>query len=417
MQASQSIDAEPRVNVGIVHAKSLKFDLHGPFLVNGTHVSGPQEVSLKDGVLLWKHQSFSELTFTPQKPQCSFLLYDVEIGIQFHWQQLRDEKFRGTLRLIVDQDQVCAINEVGVEEYVLGVGISEMKSTAPLEYVKTQVVIARSWLLAQMQAGTTGHTAYDVCADDHCQRYQGTGRRIRVAVREAVESTRGEVLTYEGQLCDTRYSKCCGGMSERFDTCWEDTDVPYLRPVRCYLSAAEQPLPSLADEAAAAEWINDTHTQVCCNTQDRALLRTILNDYDQTTTNFFRWTETYTTAQISNLVNRRLATPIGTVRELIPLRRGASGRISLLRIVGSEGSVEVSKELAIRRILSPTHLKSSAFLVEKNSHGFVLHGAGWGHGVGLCQIGAAVMAKTQGADYRTILKHYYQGADISRWYS
>jgi len=403
------MNAEPLVSVGILHAPSICFTLHGTFLVEGAETEGEQEVRMEGDKLRWRGRVFSTLTFTPLEETCTFTLHRVEIGIHFHWQRREDETFEGTLRFMVDEQQACAVNIVKAERYLNGVAASEMKASAPPEYVKAQVVIARSWLLAQDHSA---HAAFDVCADDHCQRYQGIGRQTNMVAQEAVRATRGEVLTYGGRICDARYSKCCGGVSEVFSTCWEDTDVPYLQSEPCALRGHAD---DCSSEEAAQAWIASS-PDVCCNVKDKRVLRLILNDYDQETTDFFRWTVKYSVAELTRIVNARLPKPVGEVRQLVPLRRGPSGRISLLRIVGSEGIAEVGKELAIRKTLSTSHLKSSAFFVERTSDGFVLHGAGWGHGVGLCQIGAAAMALQGQADYREILLHYYRGATIQQYY-
>lgn len=403
------MNTEPLVSVGILHAPSIRFALHGTFLVEGGEATGEQEVKMEDGRLRWEGRVFDTLTFSPREETCTFTLHQVEIGIKFHWQRREDETFEGTLRFIVDEQQVCAVNVIKAERYLIGVGASEMKASAPPEYVKAQVVIARSWLLAQRHPV---HAAFDVCADDHCQRYQGIGRQTNSTALDAVRATRGEVLTYGGRICDARYSKCCGGISEVFSTCWEDVDVPYLQSELC---APHGEAKNCSEETAAQSWIASSPS-VCCNVRDQRILRLILNDYDQETTDFFRWTVKYSVAELSRIVNARLPRPVGEVRHLVPLRRGPSGRISLLRIIGSEGSADVGKELAIRQLLSASHLKSSAFFVERTSEGFVLHGAGWGHGVGLCQIGAAAMALQGHADYKEILLHYYRGATIQQYY-
>lgn len=403
------MNVEPLVSVGILHAPSIRFTLHGTFLVEGGAACGEQEVKMEGGRLRWNGRTFDTLTFSPREETCTFTLHKVEIGIKFHWQRREDETFEGSLRFIVDERQACAVNLIKAERYLNGVAASEMKASAPPEYVKAQVVIARSWLLAQDHSA---HVAFDVCADDHCQRYQGVGRQTNATALDAVRATHGEVLTYAGSICDARYSKCCGGVSEVFSTCWEDRDVPYLQSERCALRGEAV---DCAEETVAQAWIASS-PDVCCNVRDKRVLRLLLNDYDQETSDFFRWTVRYSVAELTRIVNARMAKPVGEVRQLVPLRRGPSGRISLLRIVGSEGTVEVGKELAIRQVLSTSHLKSSAFFVEKTSNGFTLHGAGWGHGVGLCQIGAAVMALNGQADYKEILLHYYRGATIQQYY-
>jgi len=403
------IKSEPLISIGILHASEIHFVLHESYSVNGCQAYGEQTVRLSGNRIEWQARCYDSLEFCPLSDTATFTLRGVEIGIRFHWQRYEDETFEGRLHFIVDAGQLCAVNEVATERYLLGVVTSEMKASAPLEYVKAQVVIARSWLFTQRH---TTHQAYDVCADDHCQRYQGIGRQTSPNVREAVMQTRGEVLTYENEICDARYSKCCGGITEIFSTCWEDRDVPYLRSELC---AKEGTPPDVSSEQAARKWI-DSNPDLCCSLTNTAILHRIVNDYDQETTDFFRWTVTYTKSELSRIVNDHLSQPIGEVQQLIPLHRGSSGRISKLRIEGNSGSVEIEKELAIRKVLSTTHLKSSAFYVEKTARGFVLHGAGWGHGVGLCQIGAAMMALKERVSYREILQHYYQGTEIQPCY-
>lgn len=320
--------------------------------------------------------------------------------------------FLGTLRLIVESDKITAINQLPVEQYLASVISSEMKATAGLELLKAHAVISRSWLLAQMKRRQDNsekkdgffsfvkkddelirwydredHTNFDVCADDHCQRYQGITKQTSKAVEQALEATRGCILCYGDEICDARFSKCCGGVTEEFQYCWEDTPKPYLISV-------EDPF---------------------CNTNDREVLSQVLNDYDLETNDFYRWTVEYTVDELSQLVNEKLKDDFGTITDLIPVERGKSGRIWKLKIVGTKKTMTIGKELEIRRALSETHLYSSAFDVEKTSNGFRLNGKGWGHGVGLCQIGAAVMGQ-QGYKYKEILLHYYRGAEIKKIY-
>lgn len=327
----------------------------------------------------------------------TFTLHDVLIGKQFHWQQTEAQTFCGSLRIVPGGDQLVAINDVPLEDYVASVISSEMSADAPMELLKAHAVISRTWLMAQLQ-GTTypaspaqgyirwhdhdGHSLFHVCADDHCQRYQGLNR-LTPAATQATQATAGLVLTHNGQLCDTRFSKCCGGTTERFDTCWADIDLPYLQPVACPY----------------------------CGKATPALLRRSLNHFDLTTTHFHRWQVSYTRAELSALVERKAHLGLGTLLHLQPLQRGPSSRIRLLRLVGTLKTIDVGKELEIRRLLAPTHLLSSAFDVTETADGFTLTGRGWGHGVGLCQIGAAQMA-AEGYNYTDILSHYYVGTTI-----
>ena len=305
------------------------------------------------------------------------------IGIDFHWQQKRTFKYAGGLKFIVEGDRITAVNCIGMEDYLMSVISSEMKSSASIELLKAHAVISRSWLKARLKDHKAGHEHFDVCADDHCQRYQGLTMAVGDDVCRAIDRTWGQVLEYGGDICDTRYSKCCGGRTELFSTCWEDVDLPYLQSV-------EDPF---------------------CDCENSSILSQVLNDYDLHTADFHDWTVQYTTDELSELVRTRTGIDFGTIVALEAVERGPSGRIKYLRITGTLREEVIGKELAIRKALSSSHLKSSAFAIEKTPDGFVLKGRGWGHGVGLCQIGAAAMA-AQGYDYRQILSHYYVGAEI-----
>lgn len=405
------------VEVGILAANEIVFEI----ISDG---AGPQKVSWRDGKIDYNGVLYDELYFDAVTPSSlfaepTFILHDVRIGIGFHWERRQEQRFAGALKFVVEGRQVRAINRVGMEDYLLSVISSEMRAGASMEFLKAHAVISRSWLLSRIlerrgfahaakcgskePQGVSGggvapliksfdipHEAFDVCADDHCQRYQGLTDEIGKTAREAVDSTWGEVLTYGGGICDTRFSKCCGGMTERFSTCWDDVDYPYL----------------------TVHPDNDGGEDFC-KCEDRGILSQVLNDYDLETEDFYRWEVRYGRAELSELISRRSGVDVGEVRELIPLERGGSGRIKLLRIVGSARTIDIGKELLIRQYLSETHLKSSAFEVIADGDGFVLRGRGWGHGVGLCQIGAAVMA-TKGYGYRQILGHYYPGAEMGR---
>ncbi len=372
---------QPRVAVGILAAEEICFEI----ISDG---AGPQRVRYSEGRIEYNGTLFDELLFdsitrSTLFAEPSFVLHDVVIGIDFHWEQKRTLKFAGGLKFIVEGDKVRAVNLVGMEDYLLSVISSEMKSSASPELLKAHAVISRSWLLARMQ-DHSAHDNFDVCADDHCQRYQGLTMAVGDKVRTAIDETWGQVLRYQGQLCDTRYSKCCGGKTELFSTCWEDIDYPYLQCV-------DDP------------W---------CDCENDEILSQVLNDYDQQTRDFHDWTVRYEPAGLAALVRERTGIDFGEILALEDIERGPSGRIKYLRIVGSKRSEVIGKELKIRRALSPSHLKSSAFSVERDPAGaFVLRGRGWGHGVGLCQIGAAVMA-ARGHDYRQILQHYYPGTDV-----
>jgi len=416
---------EPLVTVGIVTAEKIAFELNQAYLAKGEVITGPQTVAFSEGGILWRGTQYRELTFTPQDPEATFSLNDVTIGVDFHWERKETQVFEGTLRIVVEADKIVAINELPVERYLTSVIASEMSPTASLEFLKAHAVISRSWLLAQMEKrrrlssgqdsffsfikkddeiirwhDREDHTIFDVCADDHCQRYQGIGGGNRMKAEQAVSETRGQVLSYNGEICDARFSKCCGGETEEFQYCWEDTPKPYL-------------------ESIHDPW---------CNTSDKHILSQVMKEYDQNTPDFYRWTVEYTQEQISELVSRKLKDDFGTITDLIPIARGKSGRIWKLKIVGTKKTLTIGKELEIRRALSETHLLSSAFEVTisspesgnglsngQNERIFTLHGRGWGHGVGLCQIGAAVMGE-QGKTYDEILLFYYRHSEIQRLY-
>ena len=443
---------QPLLQVGIMSAKSIAFEI----LSDG---AGTRTAELREGKIAYDGALYDELyfeapTLSTQFAGPSFILRDVTIGVNFHWERQEDQKFAGALRIIVDKDKLTAINIIGVEDYLLSVISSEMSASASEEFLKAHAVISRSWVMAQIAAarrerhaevpeGIYGvpalmshldsmlcrdghepemavhecirwydhedHTAFDVCADDHCQRYQGLTRATGDTVRRVIDATWGQTLRYDGQLCDARFSKCCGGVMESFSTCWEDKDYPYL-----------QPLPDTSGHAQDGECF--------CNTTDKEILSQVLNNYDQETVDFYRWTQDYGRDELSGLICRRSGLDIGRVMALEPLERGGSGRIMKLRIAGSEKTVVVGKELEIRRILSESHLKSSMFDVvyldadgnetDCGSQWSVLRlvGGGWGHGVGLCQIGAAVMS-SKGYGYREILEHYYPGSELSDCHS
>lgn len=368
--------------------------------------------------------------------ETGFTISDVTIGIGFHWERREEQTFSGRLELLKEGNITHAINVLPVEDYLASVISSEMKPTANLEFLKAHAIISRSWVLAQMYpqndpeaitppVGQTDgriikwydhdqHRLFHVCADDHCQRYQGTSKIISQAAIQAVHDTRGMVLLHDGHLCDARFSKCCGGITEKFSTCWQDTDKPYLTPVADSNSSA--PLPDLTDEKNAEEWIM-SNPDAFCNITDKSILTESLNGFDLETKDFYRWKVTYGAQELSELFHRRSGIDVGIITNLEPVRRGPSGRIEELRITGTLQTVTIGKELEIRRALSESHLLSSAFIVRKKQGSgtldctFTLYGAGWGHGVGLCQIGAAAMGAS-GYTYQQILQHYYPGTVI-----
>lgn len=436
-------NGEPRVSVGIVTANEIVFSLHQPYNANGTTVSGKQSVSYENGAIIWNGKRYKELVFQPQEAGASFSLEDVTIGVNFHWERKETQTFLGILRFAIEGTAMWAINELPVERYLESVISSEMSATSSLRLLEAHAVISRSWLLAQIEnrrsakteqtslySCITGkdkmikwydrqdHTLFDVCADDHCQRYQGITKETSPQVAVAIQHTRGQVLMSEGKICDARFSKCCGGAMEEFQYCWEDSPKPYLKAIG---DTPEKTIPDLTVEANAEEWIR-TSPDSFCNTTDKNILSQVLNDYDQETTDFYRWRVDYTQEEISQLINSKLNIDFGQIMDLIPIERGKSARLCQLKIVGTKQTLIIGKELEIRRALSPSHLYSSAFVVDKedvNAEGipalFHIIGCGWGHGVGLCQIGAAVMGE-KGYNYDQISAHYYPGADLKELY-
>lgn len=437
---------QPDVTVGIVSAQKIHFSLNKPYLAKGEKVLGEQVVEFSEGGVLWNGNQYSQLTFHPQSADASFSLSDVTIGVNFHWERKETQTFLGTLRFVVESDKIVAINELPVEKYLESVISSEMSATSSLELLKAHAVISRSWLLAQMkkrrEVAESGnnffsftkkedmlirwydredHTLFDVCADDHCQRYQGITKETSPHVAEAIRQTKGQILMDGEEICDARFSKCCGGITEEFQYCWEDTPKTYLTAVRDIALGVEHTLPNLTNEEEAEKWIR-FNPPAFCNTQDKKILSEVLNDYDQETVNFYRWKETLSQEKLQQLIADKLKMDLGAILDMKAVERGKSGRISKLQIIGTEKTFTIGKELEIRRTLSDSHLLSSAFVVDKydkDEQGvpqrFELIGAGWGHGVGLCQIGAAVMGE-QGYHYDAILLHYYQGAEIKKLY-
>lgn len=436
----------PVVSVGIMATEKLGFRLGGEYSVAGSTVTGEQTATVENGLILWNGQYYDELAFIPKDDANRFTLCGVTIGVNFHWERTEDQQFSGALRLIVENGElVRAINIVDVEDYLLSVISSEMSATASLELLKAHAVISRSWLLAQIEknreiveAGEVynpltitdteivkwydreDHTTFDVCADDHCQRYQGVTRQSTPTVQQAIAATRGKVLTTEGgKLCDARFSKCCGGVFEEFENCWEPVHHSYLEARRD--TDDEMNFPDLTVEENAREWILG-RPESFCNTSDAHILSQVLNNYDQETTDFYRWSVEYSREELARLVKERSGIDFGDIVDLQPVARGTSGRLFRLRIVGTKRTLIIGKELEIRRTLSPSHLYSSAFVVERHdldAEGvparITLRGAGWGHGAGLCQIGAAVMG-AKGYPYERILAHYFPGAELSKLY-
>ena len=436
---------EPEISVGIVNAQEIHFSLNGNYFAKGETVCGDQVVTFNEGGILWNGNLYRELTFTPQEESNSFSLYDVTIGINFHWERQETQIFMGTLRFVVHEDKITAINQLSVEDYLTSVISSEMSATSSLELLKAHAVVSRSWLFAQIEKrkalkDTGGdffsftktkeeyirwydredHTIFDVCADDHCQRYQGITKASNATVAEAVRATRGQLLMHGNKVCDARFSKCCGGATEEFEYCWEEKHYPYLTAIRDAEEEEHRELPDLTQEKEAQYWIRKAPHSFC-DTHDAKILSQILNNYDQETTDFYRWHIRYSQEELAEIIRNNTKTDYGDIIDLIPVERGKSGRICKLKIVGTLKTLTIGKELEIRRTLSTSHLFSSAFIVDKGElvdgipQWFFISGAGWGHGVGLCQIGAAVMGE-KGYKYDEILLHYYKGAEIRRFY-
>lgn len=444
------MNKQPTVSVGIMNETEVRFTLNAEYCSNDNIYTGDHLVSVQEGKLLCNGKLLDEILLRPVNEGGSFTLHDVTIGVSFHWRRKENQTFKGALKLISENRKVTAINIVPVEDYLTSVISSEMSANASLELLKAHAVISRSWLLAQIkdQPNETAtsdsvmcdlqpdlgssdgeetikwwdrddHVNYDVCADDHCQRYQGITRATTSIVEQAIQATWGEVLMHGGDLCDARFSKSCGGVLEEFENCWQDEHHDYLEVRRD--AENEQDFPDLTREDAAAEWILNSPSAFC-NTHDPEILSQVLNDYDQETTDFYRWKVEYTQEQLADLIQHRTGMDFGRIRDLQPIARGTSGRLYKMRIVGEHRTHIIGKELAIRYALSQTALYSSAFVVERHDIDtdgypamFVLRGAGWGHGVGLCQIGAAVMG-AKGYNYQQILLHYFVGASIEKKY-
>lgn len=443
---------EPIVNVGILSGESIRFELYGDFKSFGIedYFSGRFSARIIDDVLVLEgdqgqYKFSNEISFEPSDFYSeSFLIREVVIGSNFHWEQKENLRFVGSLKLIKDNDKVQAINVIPVESYLTSVISSEMSANSSLELLKAHSIISRSWLLAQMEKARQSskekkeqnsyqsddeyvkwydkddHTLFDVCSDDHCQRYHGVTRVYNDNARNAIENTRGIVLLDNNKICDTRYSKSCGGISESFENVWEPVIHTYLTSIIDYKFEPESFDVDFSVEKNAEKWIR-SNPPAFCNTTDKRILSQVLQQYDQQTTDFYRWKVEYTQEEISKLINEKSGYGFGEILDLIPVERGYSARLIKLKIVGTKKEMVIGKELEIRRILSPTHLYSSAFVVDKLDGndgipaGFVLTGAGWGHGVGLCQIGAAVMGDL-GYRFDEILLHYFKGARLKKIY-
>jgi stage II sporulation protein D len=443
------MNKQPVIHVGIQSKDQIEFSLSGIF-----HIDNKQEItgSLKAKIIENRIQLFNSerliksantLEITPTDETNHFTLHQVTIGVNFHWERNEDQAFSGVLKLIIKNNKITAINVLPIEDYLVSVISSEMSATSSMELLKAHAVISRSWLIAQIEKNKSikneqkqyssiqksenelikwydreDHNNFDVCADDHCQRYQGISRSTTKAVNKAVKATTGEVLTYNSEICDARFSKCCGGIAETFENVWEPVHHPYLQKVVDNDHDPENFELTLENENNAKAWIHGT-PEAFCNTNDKKVLSQVLNDYDQETNDFYRWKVEYDQDILSKLIKKRTGIDFGTITDLIPIKRGVSGRIIKLQIVGKKKTFIIGKELEIRKALSKSHLYSSAFVIKKEISDdqvkFILHGAGWGHGVGLCQIGAAMMSE-KGHSYEQILKHYYKNATLNKRY-
>lgn len=432
----------PIVNVGIMSSASISFTLNGDYQLKGTNLTfaGDNTAFICEGGVSFNGLTLKELIFSPiAEAGSSFDLKDVTIGINFHWQQTENQRFEGVLKIVQHEEKLVAINIIDVEKYLTSVISSEMKATSSIELLKAHAVISRSWLIAQITKQRVNtqnafsikkenevirwydhddHTVFDVCADDHCQRYQGITKQTTTLVNDAIVATRGQILTADGNICDARFSKACGGVSETYENCWDDAPHSYLAKVVDNADESDSNTNELTMEANARNWILNGSASSFCNTTSKRILSQVLNNYDQKTADFYRWEQRYTQDELLQIIESKSGYSFGNIIDLQPVQRGESGRLIRLKIVGEKLTLVVGKELEIRRWLSSSHLYSSAFVVEKeyadgNSipSAFVLKGAGWGHGAGLCQIGAAVMAD-KGYDYKQILMHYYKNAQL-----
>ena len=445
---------QPNIEVGIMFTPAFSFELKGLHRLSATGETfeGAGKARLKNDQCHLKVNDREEIIDLPVELEpvdydtASFELKDVVIGINFHWERKEDQRFKGTLRIISEDDHLTAVNKVPLEDYLVSVISSEMSATSSPQLLRAHSVISRSWLLAQKEKENKlkegggeyvtvvkeegerikwydreDHPNFDVCADDHCQRYQGITRASTKEVEDAIAETFGQVLVYDNEICDARYSKACGGISELFSNVWEPLDHPYLQSVVDNDSKPADYDLDLTKKAAARAWIQG-NPPAFCNTQDKKVLSQVLNDYDQETADFFRWQVTLSQAKVKNLLMKKINLDLGDILDMTPVERGPSGRLVRLKFTGTKGALTIGKELEIRKALSESHLYSSAFIVEKEEveegqppAKFILKGAGWGHGVGFCQIGAAVMG-LKGYSYRDILSHYFRGASLERRY-
>lgn len=442
----------PKINIGILTEKQIVFELYGDFKIYGMkkNFSGRFKAELSGNRIICKGgkdtiESINELVFEPGDPAVdSFFIPNVTIGEHFHWQRIEKQRFMGAIKLLKSDDKIVVINTLPIEDYLLSVISSEMSSKSSLQLLKAHAVVSRSWTLAQLQIKENSssnlnsghqtinaeeiikwsdrkqHTLFDVCADDHCQRYQGIRKITTTKAKQAIDESKGLVLISEGKVCDSRYSKCCGGITESFENVWEQIKYDYLSSVCDYKFEPENYNTDFTVEANSKKWIRGT-PPAFCSTKDLSILNQILIDYDRETKDFYRWNVEYTQDEINELIKTKSGIDFGKIKDLIPIERGYSSRIIKLKIVGTQKTLIIGKELEIRRILSPSHLYSSAIYFEKKDvvdgipQRFIIYGAGWGHGVGMCQIGAAVMA-SQGYQFDEILLHYFRNAKIQKIY-
>jgi len=444
---------EPNVSVAILSGTSVECILYGEFESNHSNklLNGQITAFVENEMIILSSNELefppvNEIILTPTDEKShTFLLKNVTIGLKFHWEQKQNQRFSGSLKIIVENNKLTIINIVPVEQYLMSVISSEMSPTSSIELLKAHAIISRSWLLAQMEKRASledksdsyvseiisedeiirwydreDHKLYDVCADDHCQRYQGITKVHAHNAKIAVQETTGLVLTYEDKICDTRFSKSCGGITETFENVWENKQHPYLQSIFDYKFEPDGYESNLTDERSATDWIKNS-PPAFCNNQEPKILEQVLNNYDRVTKDFYRWKVEYSQEELAKIIKEKSSLEFGKIIDLIPIERGYSGRLIKLKIIGSKKTLTIGKELEIRNILSQSHLYSSAFIIEKDNvingipQKFILIGAGWGHGVGLCQIGAAVMGE-KGYHFDEILLHYFKGAQIKKNY-
>jgi len=447
---------EPEVHVGIMSERRINFELYGDFKSHGmqSKFNGPFFAELAEGNIICQNgdnklQVTDEIIFEPTDPASdSFLIRDVTIGVDFHWQRKEKQRFTGSLKLKKEKNRIWLINILPAEKYLQSVISSEISSKSSLQLLKAHAIISRSWLLSQMEKSKTSkkvkpsvskspasfstdkeyikwygredHNLFDICADDHCQRYQGITKIFTENAKQAVLQTYGIILANRGKICDTRYSKSCGGITESFENVWEPVKYEYLSSIVDYKFPPDNYSLDFSNEKNVEKWVKGKPAAYC-NTANKKILSQALIEYDQKTKDFYRWKAEYTQAEISEIIKVKSGIDFGNIVDLIPMERGASSRLIKLKIVGTLKTLIIGKELEIRRVLSNSHLYSSAFVVEKEmgNNGlpekFILYGSGWGHGVGLCQIGAAVMSAL-GFQFDEILLHYFRNAELKKIY-